>query len=70
EEEKEETNTGKKRLGEKKEEDERITISEIWDSLTFTQVIRGLLITQSFFRKNIVLPSLIIAKNIGCMLLF
>lgn len=29
-----------------------------------------MLITQSFFRKNIVLPSLIIAKNIGRMLLF
>ncbi|CAD5197752.1 unnamed protein product [Musa acuminata subsp. malaccensis] len=73
EEEEEETNTGKKKDEEKKkkEEDERITISEIWDSIIFAQAIRGLmLITQSFFRKNIVLPSLIIAKNIGRMLLF
>ncbi|CAL9765581.1 unnamed protein product, partial [Musa acuminata subsp. burmannicoides] len=29
-----------------------------------------MLLSKSFFRKNIVLPSLIIAKNIGRMLLF
>nr|YP_010472801.1 hypothetical chloroplast RF1 [Paris sp. CG-2021b]UVH65994.1 hypothetical chloroplast RF1 [Paris sp. CG-2021b] len=37
----------------------------------FTQIIRGsMLVTQSFLRKNIVLPLLIIAKNVGRMLLF
>nr|YP_009581669.1 hypothetical chloroplast RF19 [Glaucidium palmatum]QBK49906.1 hypothetical chloroplast RF19 [Glaucidium palmatum] len=54
-----------------KEEDIRITISETWDTIIFAQAIRGsLLITQSILRKYIVLPSLIIAKNIGRMLLF
>nr|AZP74261.1 Ycf1 [Astelia pumila] len=55
----------------KKEENERIAISEAWDTFLFTQVIRGsMLVTQSFLRKYIVLPLLIIAKNIGRMLLF
>nr|YP_010980023.1 hypothetical chloroplast RF1 [Calanthe yuana]WOC84374.1 hypothetical chloroplast RF1 [Calanthe yuana] len=50
---------------------EQIEISEVWDTFIFTQVIRGLmLVTQSFLRKNIILPSLIIAKNIFRMLLF
>nr|YP_010979935.1 hypothetical chloroplast RF1 [Calanthe yaoshanensis]WOC84286.1 hypothetical chloroplast RF1 [Calanthe yaoshanensis] len=50
---------------------EQIEISEAWDTFIFTQVIRGLmLVTQSFLRKNIILPSLIIAKNIFRMLLF
>nr|UWJ89791.1 Ycf1 protein [Smilax china] len=56
---------------EKKEENDRITISETWDTIIFAQAIRGsMLVTQSFLRKYIVLPSLIIAKNIGRMLLF
>nr|YP_010532950.1 hypothetical chloroplast RF19 [Raphia vinifera]UXX43863.1 hypothetical chloroplast RF19 [Raphia vinifera]WGM80613.1 hypothetical protein RF1 [Raphia vinifera] len=56
---------------EKKEENERIAISETWDSIIFAQPIRGsMLVTQSFLRKYIILPSLIIAKNIGRMLLF
>nr|YP_010304299.1 hypothetical protein RF1 [Notholirion thomsonianum]ULM62003.1 hypothetical protein RF1 [Notholirion thomsonianum] len=56
---------------EKKEENDRITIAETWDSIPFAQVMRGLmLVTQSFLRKYIVLPSLIIAKNMGRMLLF
>nr|YP_009248150.1 hypothetical chloroplast RF19 [Metroxylon warburgii]AMW66116.1 hypothetical chloroplast RF19 [Metroxylon warburgii] len=56
---------------EKKEENERIAISETWDSIIFAQTIRGsMLVTQSFLRKHIILPSLIIAKNIGRMLLF
>nr|AIY56241.1 Ycf1 [Neuwiedia zollingeri var. singapureana] len=56
---------------EKKEENERIEISEAWDTFIFTQAIRGLmLVTQSFLRKYIILPSLIIAKNIFRMLLF
>nr|AGE93514.1 hypothetical chloroplast RF19 [Xiphidium caeruleum] len=56
---------------EKEQENERIEISETWDNIIFAQTIRGLmLVTQSFLRKYIVLPSLIIAKNIGRMLLF
>nr|YP_008994344.1 hypothetical chloroplast RF19 [Melianthus villosus]AGS13063.1 hypothetical chloroplast RF19 [Melianthus villosus] len=56
---------------EKREEKARIEIAEIWDTILFAQVIRSsLLVTQSIFRKYIILPSLIIAKNIGCMLLF
>nr|YP_007475677.1 hypothetical chloroplast RF19 [Heliconia collinsiana]AGE92742.1 hypothetical chloroplast RF19 [Heliconia collinsiana] len=69
--EEEETNTRDKKYEEKEEENRRIEISETWDSIIFAQEIRGLmLITQSFLRKYIVLPSLIIAKNIGRMLLF
>nr|YP_009864213.1 hypothetical chloroplast RF1 [Petermannia cirrosa]QKE32208.1 hypothetical chloroplast RF1 [Petermannia cirrosa] len=56
---------------EKEEENERIAISETWDTIIFAQRIRGsMLVTQSFIRKYIVLPSLIIAKNISRMLLF
>nr|YP_010913211.1 hypothetical protein RF1 [Viridantha plumosa]WIL89400.1 hypothetical protein RF1 [Viridantha plumosa] len=69
--EEEETREKEKKNEEKKEENERIVISETWDSIIFAQAIRGLmLVTQSFLRKYIVLPSLIIAKNIGRMLLF
>nr|YP_009669375.1 Ycf1 protein [Heteropyxis natalensis]QCW94374.1 Ycf1 protein [Heteropyxis natalensis] len=55
----------------KGEEKARIEIAEAWDSILFAQVIRGsLLVTQSFLRKYILLPSLIIAKNIARILLF
>nr|YP_009646973.1 hypothetical chloroplast RF1 [Cephalotus follicularis]QCX32054.1 hypothetical chloroplast RF1 [Cephalotus follicularis]UZT28355.1 hypothetical protein RF1 [Cephalotus follicularis] len=55
----------------KKEEWVQIEIAEAWDSILFAQVIRGfVLVTQSNFRKYILLPSLIIAKNIIRMLLF
>nr|YP_009864721.1 hypothetical chloroplast RF1 [Tripladenia cunninghamii]QKE32716.1 hypothetical chloroplast RF1 [Tripladenia cunninghamii] len=55
---------------EKDEENERIAVSETWDSIPFAQAIRGLmLITQSFLRKYIVLPFLIIVKNVVRMLL-
>nr|YP_010927414.1 Ycf1 protein [Cuphea curiosa]WKK46293.1 Ycf1 protein [Cuphea curiosa] len=55
----------------KSEEEDRIDIAEAWDTLIFAQIIRGcLLIGQSFFRKYILLPSLIIAKNLLRMLLF
>nr|YP_009669208.1 Ycf1 protein [Heimia apetala]AZB52130.1 Ycf1 [Heimia myrtifolia]QCW94207.1 Ycf1 protein [Heimia apetala] len=55
----------------KREEKARIEIAEAWDSVLFAQVIRGLiLVSQSFLRKYILLPSLIIAKNIVRMLLF
>uniref|UniRef100_UPI0031F3F0E6 hypothetical chloroplast RF19 n=1 Tax=Platylobium rotundum TaxID=3041826 RepID=UPI0031F3F0E6 len=54
-----------------KEEKRRIEIGEAWDSIIFAQVIRGfLLITQSILRKYILLPSLIITKNIIRILLF
>nr|YP_010374369.1 hypothetical chloroplast RF19 [Nerine sarniensis]QWW90081.1 hypothetical chloroplast RF19 [Nerine sarniensis] len=69
--EEEETREKEKTNEEKEEENERIAISEAWDTLIFTQAIRGLmLITQSFLRKYVILPLLIIAKNIGRMLLF
>uniref|UniRef100_A0AAU7VD66 Protein TIC 214 n=1 Tax=Halerpestes tricuspis TaxID=1510229 RepID=A0AAU7VD66_9MAGN len=55
----------------KKKENERITIAETWDTILFAQAIRGsMLVIQSILRKYIVLPSLIIAKNIGRMLVF
>nr|YP_009366886.1 hypothetical chloroplast RF1 [Hydrastis canadensis]ARJ63110.1 hypothetical chloroplast RF1 [Hydrastis canadensis] len=60
-----------KKKEKKKEENERITIAETWDTVIFAQAIRGsMLITQSILRKYIVLPSLIIAKNLGRILLF
>nr|WJJ45675.1 hypothetical chloroplast RF1 [Buddleja davidii] len=55
----------------KRKEKARIDIAEAWDTIPFAQVIRGsMLLTQSIFRKYILLPSLIIAKNIGriCLL--
>nr|YP_010386798.1 hypothetical chloroplast RF1 [Pleione limprichtii]UPO66552.1 hypothetical chloroplast RF1 [Pleione limprichtii] len=61
----------KKEKEEKKYKNEQIEISEAWDTFIFTQVIRGLmLVTQSFLRKYIILPSLIIAKNLFRMLFF
>nr|YP_010424597.1 hypothetical chloroplast RF1 [Baeckea frutescens]USH59296.1 hypothetical chloroplast RF1 [Baeckea frutescens] len=61
----------KKKEEEKRKEKERIEIAEVWDNILFAQVIRGsLLVTQSFLRKYILLPSLIIAKNIARLLLF
>nr|YP_009428853.1 hypothetical chloroplast RF1 [Decaisnea insignis]ARX79380.1 hypothetical chloroplast RF1 [Decaisnea insignis] len=56
---------------EKNGENEEIAIPETWDTLIFAQALRSsILITQSILRKYIVLPSLIIAKNLGRMLLF
>nr|QDM58279.1 hypothetical chloroplast RF19 [Anemarrhena asphodeloides] len=70
EEEEEETKEKEKTNEDKEEENERIAISEAWDTFIFTQGIRGLmLVTQSFLRKYIILPLLIISKNIGRMLL-
>nr|QBA91111.1 hypothetical chloroplast RF19 [Corallorhiza striata var. striata] len=65
-------NEDKKREKEKnKYKKEQTRISETWDVFIFTQVIRSLmLVTQAFLRKYIILPSLIIAKNIFRMLLF
>nr|USG57752.1 hypothetical protein RF1 [Primula qiupuensis] len=73
----EERKEGKKNEKDKKEENKRKEnarieeIAEAWDTIPFAQVIRGLmLITQSTLRKYIILPSLIIAKNIVRMVLF
>nr|YP_010505738.1 hypothetical chloroplast RF1 [Chrysosplenium zhangjiajieense]UXE34540.1 hypothetical chloroplast RF1 [Chrysosplenium zhangjiajieense] len=53
------------------EDQARIEIAEAWDSIIFAQIIRGsILVTQSILRRYIILPSLIIAKNMGRMLLF
>nr|QUB02399.1 hypothetical chloroplast RF19 [Palisota barteri] len=69
--EEEETEERQKENEEKIEENERIAIGEAWDTIIFAQTIRGLmLVTHSFIRKYIVLPSLIIGKNVGRMLLF
>nr|UFK28315.1 hypothetical protein RF1 [Ostericum grosseserratum] len=47
-----------------------IKIAEAWDFVPYPQATRSLiLIIQSFFRKYILLPSLIIVKNIGRILL-
>ncbi|KAL2925840.1 hypothetical protein RDABS01_019478 [Bienertia sinuspersici] len=55
----------------KRKEQIRIDIAEAWDTIPFAQIIRGLmLITQSIIRKYILLPLLIIAKNIGRIVLF
>nr|YP_010738072.1 hypothetical protein RF1 [Pachysandra axillaris]WEQ92481.1 hypothetical protein RF1 [Pachysandra axillaris] len=60
-----------KKKEKKREEETRILIAETWDSILCAQVIRGyMLVIQSILRKYIVLPSLIIVKNIGRMLLF
>nr|YP_009431445.1 hypothetical protein ycf1 [Anthericum ramosum]ASW26881.1 hypothetical protein ycf1 [Anthericum ramosum] len=69
--EEEETKEKEKKYEKKDEETERMEISDVWDSLLFTQAIRGfLLLAQSFLRKNVILPLLIIVKNIGRILLF
>nr|YP_010374623.1 Ycf1 [Dalbergia millettii var. mimosoides]QXU57976.1 Ycf1 [Dalbergia millettii var. mimosoides] len=71
EENKKESEEGGEKKKKEKEEKRRIEIGEAWDSIIFAQVIRGyLLITQSILRKYIILPSLIITKNIVRMLLF
>nr|UEK24883.1 Ycf1 protein [Gongronemopsis tenacissima] len=60
----------KKNEDSRSDEEARREISEAWDSVILGQLIRGVaLITHSILRKYIVLPSLIIAKNIGRMLL-
>nr|YP_010360798.1 hypothetical chloroplast RF1 [Dillenia turbinata]UNQ85758.1 hypothetical chloroplast RF1 [Dillenia turbinata] len=67
----EKTKDGKKREEDKREEKARIKIAEAWDTILFAQVIRGsMLVIQSILRKSIILPSLIIAKNISRILLF
>nr|YP_010187101.1 YCF1 protein [Dicrastylis parvifolia]QVL24695.1 YCF1 protein [Dicrastylis parvifolia] len=53
-----------------REEEARLRAADFWDYIDFGQEIRTLLLlTHSIFRKYILLPSLIIAKNIGRILL-
>uniref|UniRef100_UPI00300151AA hypothetical chloroplast RF1 n=1 Tax=Didymocarpus yuenlingensis TaxID=1736646 RepID=UPI00300151AA len=62
----EQTKRKEKNEENKRKEKARIEIAEAWDTVPFTQVIRGcILVTQSIFRKYIIFPLLIIAKNIG-----
>nr|AEX94041.1 hypothetical chloroplast RF19 [Xeronema callistemon] len=69
--EEEETKEKEKINEENENENKQIAISEAWNTFLLYQVIRGLiLLTQSFLRKYLILPLLIIAKNIGPMLLF
>nr|WRW10954.1 Ycf1 protein [Gleadovia mupinensis]WRW10957.1 Ycf1 protein [Gleadovia mupinensis] len=67
----EQTKSEEKKEKNKRRENARIEIAEAWDTIPLAQVIRGcMLLTQSIFRKYILLPSFIIAKNIGRILLF
>nr|QBC71334.1 hypothetical protein RF1 [Anacampseros filamentosa] len=51
-------------------EEARLETAATWERFENAQAIRGLLlVTQSFLRKSIILPVLIIAKNIGRLLL-
>nr|YP_010981184.1 hypothetical chloroplast RF1 [Ajuga ovalifolia]WOC94954.1 hypothetical chloroplast RF1 [Ajuga ovalifolia] len=55
---------------EEKNEKAQIKIAEAWGNIPYAQAIRGcILLTQSIFRKYILLPSFIIAKNLGRILL-
>ncbi|XP_047967385.1 protein TIC 214-like [Salvia hispanica] len=68
---KEQTKREEKKEKNKRKEKVRIEIAEAWDSIPLAQVVRGcMLLTQSIFRKSILLPLLIITKNIGRILLF
>lgn len=73
---KEKRKEGKKKKEFQIEEDDEARLlarSEAWDlySLYYGQAIRGvILLIQSFFRKRILFPALIIAKNVLRMLLF
>nr|BBE37643.1 ycf1 [Ophrys fusca subsp. iricolor] len=54
-----------KKKEEKKDQNEELERSEILDALLYTQAIRSFtLLIQSFLRKYVILPLLIIAKNI------
>nr|YP_010492236.1 hypothetical chloroplast RF19 [Carum buriaticum]UWM94547.1 hypothetical chloroplast RF19 [Carum buriaticum] len=68
--------TKEQKKRQKEEEDNKIKektwikIAEAWDFVPYPQATRSLiLIIQSIFRKYILLPSLIIVKNIGRILL-
>nr|YP_010559462.1 hypothetical protein RF1 [Euphorbia enterophora]UED20901.1 hypothetical protein RF1 [Euphorbia enterophora] len=60
-----------KRKNNKREDKAQIKIAETWDRIFLAQVLRGcVLVTQSILRKYIILPSLIITKNIIRILFF
>nr|QXG83103.1 hypothetical protein [Stylidium petiolare] len=64
------TNGEEKKENNKKIDQMQLDRSQIWDSVPFSQLMRSsVLITQSIFRKYIRFPLLIIAKNIGRVLL-
>ena len=59
-----------KKKNDRVKEKKRLEIGEAWDTFEITQMLRGcILIAQSSLRKNLILPSLIIGKNLGRMLL-
>nr|YP_010119953.1 hypothetical protein RF1 [Oberonia seidenfadenii]QRC27131.1 hypothetical protein RF1 [Oberonia seidenfadenii] len=61
------------KIGNLEDEDtnEQLRISEVWESYLIPHILRSLiLLTHSFIRKYILLPSLIIAKNTFRVLLF
>nr|UXP76910.1 hypothetical protein RF1 [Acalypha australis] len=61
----------RKREDDKREERDRIKVAETWASSLLVQRIRSCsLVTQSILRKYIILPSLIIAKNVIRILFF
>nr|QJD22341.1 hypothetical chloroplast RF19 [Euphorbia larica] len=61
----------KKGKDNKREDKAQIKIAETWDRVFLAQVLRGcVLVTQSILRKYIILPSLIITKNIIRILFF
>nr|YP_010483869.1 Ycf1 protein [Piper bonii]UVV35979.1 Ycf1 protein [Piper bonii] len=58
-------------IKEKTDKSDRLAIAETWDSVTFAQPIRGcMLVAQSIVRKYIILPTLIIGKNLSRILLW
>nr|YP_010421170.1 hypothetical protein RF1 [Urtica atrichocaulis]USG54973.1 hypothetical protein RF1 [Urtica atrichocaulis] len=76
--EKKENESTKKKAANKRKEEKRkrtektrIKIAETWDRYVIAQIIRSLvLLSQSILRKYIILPSLIIVKNITRILFF
>nr|YP_009634430.1 Ycf1 protein [Jasminum polyanthum]YP_009634442.1 Ycf1 protein [Jasminum polyanthum]QBS49383.1 Ycf1 protein [Jasminum polyanthum]QBS49384.1 Ycf1 protein [Jasminum polyanthum] len=70
-EEEDEKNEENQKTEEEGDREHRMWISEFWTIIEYAQEVRGcLLLTHSFIRRKILIPSLIIVKNIGRMLLF
>nr|YP_010330734.1 hypothetical protein RF1 [Pilea dolichocarpa]UNY33873.1 hypothetical protein RF1 [Pilea dolichocarpa] len=68
---KKEKESTKKKEEEKINEEVRIEVAKSWDYIGSALTVRSIvLVTQSILRKYIILPSLIIVKNIGRILLF
>nr|QKI32722.1 hypothetical protein RF1 [Circaeaster agrestis] len=63
------TDKGNQKEKERRDKDKRIRRAVLWETISNAQALRGcLLITQSFLRKQVILPSLIIIKNTVRML--